>query len=99
VATPEVRWIYSRRYFRDTDMSAFEMVPHDDLANDWDGVLASLGLSCPPQRRQDRRLALPDYDQQKAAILGDRTLMEHIGGLLEEDIAFYRQWAPRSPSG
>jgi hypothetical protein len=94
---PVINSIYTDVFFRDVDMAQFDFIgSYDNLARDWNGTMAALGLDpAPLPRHVNRTAALDmDYSVDCAAILNDSKLMAQLRDLFAKDLGFYERYAP-----
>jgi Sulfotransferase family len=90
---PMIKWFYSKRLFRHTDMKIFDYIgDYASLNADWAGVMQSLGLDSPEVRENEARLHVEDYAARYSEIVNDRDRMASLRDILADDIAFYERY-------
>ena len=96
VRLPTIRWFYTRTFFRDVDMSQFDLVGcFEKCAQDWGVFLRGMGLE--PNARMRHLNATADldesYDTRRQEIFQDTVVMARLRELMAEDIEFYERHA------
>jgi hypothetical protein len=98
VRLPVITAFYTKTFFREVDMAAFDFIGnYDDLSTNWGGVLTALGLnSALPMRQLNPTSRLDaDYEEHCNKILNDNRVMAQLRDVLAADIDFYERHALR----
>lgn len=89
-----MRFFYSRYYFLDVDMRAFDYVgDFNDVGANWHKVLNRLAVEGSRRTENATGSLMPDYVMRKQEILADAGLRNRVRSLLSDDLRFYEKWA------
>lgn len=89
---PIMRWFYTRHMFRSVDMKRFDYIGEfEEIKTRWSEVMGRLDLQAPITHERQTKSYVPEYDQRRAEILSDPSIMAQLRKLFADDIRFYEE--------
>lgn len=90
---PQLRWFYTRVFFRDVDMSGFDIIGDYSLLPEFEQSVAEC-LGRPLALESVNVNLTPEYEALTAELSQDEATLARLRELLADDIRFYERHSP-----